>query len=84
MLNANLKEDQPFVNVPEDILVIPIPIVSEILVEPILVVQMLFVKIMAMPPFVNVHQNMLEILMFLAHLTHVPSIVLADQTQNVQ
>jgi hypothetical protein len=82
-LNVHLKEDLPFVVVPEDIMVIPIPIAFVILAQPILVVPMLFVKIMAMLLSVNVHQNMLEIHMFLAHLTHVPSIVLVDLIQIV-
>ena len=72
MLNVNLKADQPFVNVPEDILVILILIVFGILALPILVVPMLFVKIMEMQLFVNVLQNMLVIHMYLVLLTHVP------------
>jgi len=58
MPNVNLKVDQLFANVQEAILVIPTPTVSEILVLPILVVLMQFVKTMAMLPSANVHQTM--------------------------
>jgi len=68
MLNANLKDDQPSANVPEVILVIPTPTVSEILVLPILAAPMQFVKTMVMPLFANVHQTMSVIHTFLAHL----------------
>jgi len=78
MLNVNLKADQPFANVREDILVILTQIVSEILVAPILVVPMLFVKTMAMLQSVNVLQIMLVIHMFLAHLILVLKILVVQ------
>lgn len=68
MLNVNPRADLLSVNVQEVILVIPIPTVSEILVVPILVVPMPFVKTMETLPFANVLQIMLVILMCLAHL----------------
>merc|ERR1711976_199855 len=77
MPNVNLKVDQLFANVQEAILVIPTPTVSEILVLPILVVLMQFVKTMAMLPSANVHQTMLEIHTFLAHLIPVLKIPVA-------
>jgi len=78
MLNVNLKADQPFANVREDILVILTQIVSEILVAPILVVPMLFVKTMAMLQSVNVLQIMLVIHMCLAHLILVLKILVVQ------
>jgi hypothetical protein len=80
--NANLKADQPSANVQEDILVIPTPTVSEILVLPILVVPMQFVKTMEMPLFANVHQTMSVIHTFLAHLIPVLKVHVAP-TLNV-
>jgi len=67
-LNVNPRADLPSVNVQEVILGIPTPTVSEILVVPILVVPMPFVKTMETLPFANVLQIMLVILMCLAHL----------------
>jgi len=78
MLNVNLKADQPFANVQEDILVILTQIVSEILVAPILVVPMLFVKTMEMLQSVNVLQIMLVTHMFLAHLILVLKILVVQ------
>jgi hypothetical protein len=77
MPNVNLKVDQLFANVQEAILVILTPTVSEILVLPILVVLMQFVKTTAMLLSANVLQTMLEIHMFLAHLIPVLKIPVA-------
>jgi len=77
MPNVNLKVDQLFANVQEAILVIPTPTVSEILVLPILVVLMQFVKTMEMLPSANVLQTMLEIHTFLARLIPVLKIPVA-------
>jgi len=77
MPNVNLKVDQQFANVQEAILVILTPTVSEILVLPILVVLMQFVKTMEMLPSANVLQTMSEIHTFLAHLIPVLKIPVA-------
>jgi len=77
MPNVNLKVDQLFANVQEAILVILTPTVSEILVLPILVVPMQFVKTVVTLPSVNVLLTMLVIPMFLAHLIPVPKIPVA-------
>jgi len=77
MLNVNLKVDQPSANVQEAILVIPTPIVSEILVQPILVVPMQFVKTMVTLLSASVLQTMLVIPMFLAYLIPVLKVPVA-------
>jgi len=77
MPNVNLKVGQPSASAQEAILVTPTPTASEILVLPILVVPMQFVKTMVMLPSVNVLQTMLAIPMFLAHLIPVPKIPVA-------
>jgi len=68
MLNVNPRADLPSVNVQEDILVIPTPTVSGILVVLIHVAPMHFVKTTAMLLSANVLQITLVILMCLAHL----------------